>query len=84
MNLPLTRTFAGRTVIQSPPFPEFVIRAEDLHAGADDPSVRVIDLRPAAHGGEGYIPGSVHLDYARLVRGRGTLEGLMPEPGEFA
>ncbi|MDE0094772.1 MAG: sulfurtransferase [Gammaproteobacteria bacterium] len=84
MNLPLTRTFAGRTVIQSPPFPEFVIRAEDLHAGADDPSVRVIDLRPAAHGGEGYIPGSVHLDYARLVRGRGTLEGLMPEPGEIA
>lgn len=84
MNLPQTRTFAGRTVIQPPPFPEFVIRAEDLHAVADDPSVRVIDLRPAAHGGEGYIPGSVHLDYARLVRGRGTLEGLMPDPEEIS
>lgn len=84
MNLPQARTFAGRTAILSPPFPEFVIRAEDLHAVADDPSVRIIDLRPAAHGGEGYIPGSVHLDYARLVRGRGPLEGLMPEPEEIA
>ncbi len=84
MKLPQARAFTARTVIQSPPLPEFVIRAEDLHASLEDPSVRIIDLRPAAHGGEGYIPGSVHLDYERLVRGCGSTEGLMPEPEETA
>ena len=84
MKQPQTRAYTGRTAIQTPPLPEFVIRAEDLHASLWDPSVRIIDLRPAAHGGEGYIPGSVHLDQERLVRGRGPLEGLLPEPGVTA
>ena len=79
-----SRSFTGRTTVQPPPLPEFVVRAQDLHAGLWDPSVRIIDLRPAAHGVEGYIPGSVHLDYARLIRRCGPVEGLMPPPGDMA
>ncbi len=66
------------------PFPKFVIRADELQAARTDPSVRVVDLRPVAHITEGCIPGSVHLDYERLIRRCGPVEGLMPNPEEVA
>ncbi len=65
-------------------FDRYVIRAADLHAMLGDPMLRIVDLRPADHGAEGYIPGSVHLDYERLVRREGPVEGLLPSPEDVA
>ena len=62
----------------------FVIDSHGLHGMRNDPALRIVDLRPAAHGEEGYIPGSVHLEYDRLIRRCGPVEGLMPDPGEVA
>ena len=56
----------------------YVISAEGLLDLLDHPGLLVVDLRPAAHGAEGYIPGSVHLDYDRLIRRKGHAEGLLP------
>jgi thiosulfate/3-mercaptopyruvate sulfurtransferase len=63
---------------------QFVVHADGLSGMLDDPALRIIDLRPAAHGAEGYIPGSVHLEYDRLIRRCGPVEGLMPDPREVA
>lgn len=68
----------------APSLPGFVVSASDLHGLLLDPAVRIIDLRPAAHGAEGYIPGSVPLDYERLIRRCGPVEGLMPDPSDVA
>ncbi len=66
------------------PLPNFVVRVNEVRAALQDPSVRVVDLRPTAHGADGYIPGSIHLDYGRLIRRCGPVEGLMPAPEEVA
>ena len=58
---------------------KYVMTCEALHRMIDRPEIFVVDLRPAAHGAEGYIPGSVHLEYDRLIRKHGKSEGLLPD-----
>ena len=58
---------------------QYVITCNALHRVIDRPEILIVDLRPSAHGAEGYIPGSVHLDYERLIRRHGRSEGLLPD-----
>ncbi len=74
----------GEAPLERVPLPGFVVTASELHALLQDPATRIVDLRPASHGAEGYIPGSVHLDYERLIRRCGPVEGLMPDPADVA
>lgn len=56
----------------------YVINSGALLDLLDHPNLLVVDLRPAEHGAEGYIPGSLHLNYNRLIRRHGHAEGLLP------
>ncbi len=67
-------------IIASEPY---VISGEELNRIIDNSTLLVVDLRPVEHGVEGYIPGSIHLDYERLVRRLDYSEGLLPEVGEI-
>lgn len=60
----------------------YVITGDELNRMVGDPTLLAVDLRPVEHGVEGYIPGSVHLDYNRLVRRLVYSEGLLPEVGD--
>ncbi|MGI9317009.1 MAG: rhodanese-like domain-containing protein, partial [bacterium] len=56
----------------------YVIDTDSLSRVIDHPDLLLVDLRPREHGAEGYIPGSVHIDYERLIRREGFSEGLLP------
>ena len=58
---------------------KYVMTCDALNRVIDRPEILIVDLRPAAHGVEGYIPGSVHLDYDRLIRRHQRSEGLLPD-----
>ena len=58
---------------------QYVITCDALNGVVDRPEILIVDLRPSAHGVEGHIPGSVHLDYDRLIRRHGRSEGLLPD-----
>jgi thiosulfate/3-mercaptopyruvate sulfurtransferase len=62
----------------------FAINADELHSRLNCYDLLIVDLRPKEHGEEGYIPGSVHLDYAALARRHGSTDGLIPSPEKMS
>jgi thiosulfate/3-mercaptopyruvate sulfurtransferase len=58
--------------------PRLVMEATDLAAVLEDTSTRIVDLRPDTEIADGFIAGSVRLDYGKLVRRQGKVEGLLP------
>lgn len=61
-----------------------VIDAPGVHALLADPSVRIVDLRAQNECTDGFVPGALWLDYARLVRRVGQAEGMLPDRAELA
>jgi len=62
----------------------YAISADELKNRLDAYDILIVDLRAKEHGAEGYIPGSVHLDYAQLATTNGKAEGLIPSPAEVS
>jgi thiosulfate/3-mercaptopyruvate sulfurtransferase len=60
------------------PGAEFVVDADALHAMLGQDNLRIIDVRSPQQCPDGHIPGAVLLDYNRLVRKSGPIEGLLP------
>ncbi|MBV0934107.1 sulfurtransferase [Marinobacterium weihaiense] len=55
-----------------------VISPTELHARLDTPNLLILDLSSADHYAAGHVPGAVHLDPSRLLRGEGPVPNLMP------
>jgi thiosulfate/3-mercaptopyruvate sulfurtransferase len=43
------------------------------------PDLLIVDLRSSSNYAQGHIPGAVHLDYAKLIRGTPPAMGLLPD-----
>ncbi|WP_236014062.1 sulfurtransferase [Marinobacterium alkalitolerans] len=60
-----------------------VISAAELEPLLDNPDLLILDLSSAEHYAEGHIPGAVHLDPARLLRGEGPVPNLIPTEAQL-
>ncbi len=61
-----------------------VISAAELQSNHDADNLLILDLSSAEHYAEGHIPGAVHLDPARLLRGEGPVPNLMPTEAQLS
>ncbi len=62
-----------------------IIKPAELDSIRHQDAIVIVDLRPVAHGlEEGVIPGSVHLNYDRLIRQAGVVEGYAPTPEKLS
>lgn len=61
-----------------------VISAEQLQSCLHQPDLLVLDLSSAERYQQGHIPGAVHLDPARLLRGEGPVPNRLPTPAQLA
>lgn len=55
-----------------------VISAAELQSNLNADNLLILDLSSAEHYAAGHIPGAIHLDPARLLRGEGPVPNLMP------
>lgn len=56
-----------------------LLEPAELADALDQPEVLVVDLSAAQRHVRGHIPGSVHLEYARLIAPRPPVMGLLPD-----
>ena len=63
---------------------ELVVDADVLHAMLGQENLRIIDVRSPQQCPDGHIPGAVLLDYNKLVRKSGPIEGLLPSGREIS
>ncbi len=68
----------------SPAAAGLIVDVRDVHALLEDPSVRIVDLRAKDECTDGFVPGALWLDYARLVRRAGQAEGMLPDRAALA
>jgi thiosulfate/3-mercaptopyruvate sulfurtransferase len=59
-----------------------VVEPEELQAALTCEEILIVDLSPPYH--QSHVPNSVHLDYARLIRSRPPITGLLPEPEQLS
>jgi thiosulfate/3-mercaptopyruvate sulfurtransferase len=57
---------------------ELVVEPEEVQIHLGEPDVRVVDLCTAEQYARGHVPGSIHLEYSRLVLSRPPVTGLLP------
>lgn len=60
-----------------------VITAEQLADQLQEPNLLIVDLSSAEHYAAGHIPGAVHLESRRLLRGDGPVPNKLPTPAQL-
>lgn len=60
-----------------------VISATELAKHLHTPGLLILDLSSAEHYQAGHIPGAVHLDPKRLLRGTGSIPNLIPDSAQL-
>lgn len=60
-----------------------VITPQQLQAHLQDRNLLIIDLSSSEHYSAGHIPGAVHLDPGRLLRGEGPIPNKLPTPAQL-
>ena len=63
---------------------EYVINADALHEMLGQKNLQIVDVRTPEQCPDGHIPGAVRLDYEKMVRRCGAIEGLLPSARDIS